>query len=42
MGVRYPDTDNGEAATERYAEAVAQAAEKHPDDHDVRTLHAGS
>jgi tetratricopeptide (TPR) repeat protein len=40
MAVRYPD--NGGFATEPYAEAMAQAADAHADDPDVRTLHAES
>jgi tetratricopeptide (TPR) repeat protein len=40
MAVRYPD--NGEFATEPYAEAMAEAADAHADDPDVRTLHAES
>ncbi|EPC02635.1 hypothetical protein L861_09840 [Litchfieldella anticariensis FP35 = DSM 16096] len=43
MSVRYPTPDSDadqEIATQRYAEVMAEAATAHPDDHDVRTLHA--
>jgi tetratricopeptide (TPR) repeat protein len=40
MAVRYPD--NGGFATGPYAEAMAQAADAHANDLDVRTLHAES